>query len=76
MANPQDDRPESDLMQQVKDALDDGRRQPTKELGIPDHREETQGESDKRDGGGSISAMAPPARSDAANEIDPRSLSV
>ena len=50
MAKSEDDRPESDLMRQVKDALDDGRRQPTKELGIPDHREDAQEESDKRDG--------------------------
>ena len=50
MTTPKDDHVESDLMRQVKDALDDRRRQPTKELGIPDHREDTEGESDKRDG--------------------------
>jgi hypothetical protein len=49
MSNPKDDVPESDMMRQLRDALDDRRRQPTKELGIPDYREDTAAGSDKRD---------------------------
>ena len=41
--------PESETMRQVRDALDGRRLQPMKELGIPDHREDTAKESDKRD---------------------------
>jgi hypothetical protein len=49
MPDPSKQEPESDMMRQIRDALDDRRRRPIKELGIPDYREDAEGESDKRD---------------------------
>jgi hypothetical protein len=39
----------SDLLRQVKDNLDDARREPMKELGIPDSQERSGQEAAKRD---------------------------
>ena len=49
MSEAQDPPPENETMRQVRDALDDRRRRPMKELGIPDFREEEAAESDHRD---------------------------
>jgi hypothetical protein len=42
---------DSDLIRQVEDGLDNERRQPVKELGVPDYREDDEQESRKRDSG-------------------------